>query len=100
MAAAGADAKLCGLHASRNRNQGDVVGVGPEEIAENGAKRALGQSHGVDDAAQVAGHEDDVPGLDRDIGAGADSDSDVGPGEGRGVVDAVADEGDPISAAL
>ena len=45
-------------------------------------------------------HQDHVAGLDRDVGAGADGDADVGLGQGRGVVDAVADEGDPMTLGL
>ena len=39
-------------------------------------------------------HQHDVAGLGGDVGARADGDADAGPREGRGVVDAVADEGD------
>ena len=52
------------------------------------------------DAAQVAAHQRDVAGLDRDVGAGADRDADVGLRERRRVVDAVADHRDDLPGGL
>jgi hypothetical protein len=45
------------------------------------------------DVERIGAHQDDVGGLDRNVGAGADGDPDVSFGERRGVVDAVADHG-------
>ena len=57
-------------------------------------------SRAIGHVERVGAHEDEVGGLDGDVGAGADGDAEVGLGEGGGVVDAVADHGDPGSVVL
>ena len=54
----------------------------------------------VDDAAQVAGHQDDVASFDGDVGAGTDSEANIGLGQSGGVVDAVADKTDAAAIGL
>ena len=55
------------------------------------AQRASGEADGVGGDSQVAAHEGEVAGLDRDVGAGAHGQAEIGLGEGGGVVHAVAD---------
>ena len=57
-------------------------------------QRAAGQPDRVGRHPQVAAHEREVAGLDRDVGAGAHREAQVGLGERGGVVDAVADHRD------
>ena len=45
-------------------------------------------------AAQIAAHQGQVAGLDRDVGARSHRQPEIGLGEGGGIVDAVADHGD------
>jgi hypothetical protein len=63
----------------------------PTEVLDHLAVGALRQADDGDDVARVVAHEDDVGGLDGDVGAGADGDADIGLGQGGRVVDAVAD---------
>ena len=84
----------------RERDRGDVVGEGPEEVALDRAQRPAGEADRVRRRAQVARDEGDVAGFDRNVGAGADRDPEVGLGERRSVVDAVADHGDDLAGLL
>ena len=76
------------------RQGGDVVGEGPEQVALDGAQGAAGQADGVGGRAQVAPDQGDVAGLDGHVGAGAHGQAQVGLGQRGGVVDTVADHGD------
>ncbi len=80
--------------------RGDVVGTGAEEVQPDGVQGPLREAGGVDDATQVAGHQDDVARLDRNVGPGADRNAHVCLGQRRGVVDAIADEGDLLALAV
>ena len=81
-------------HARRERNPDAVVDEGPEQVLAHGPHGRARELDGLDGRAQVAAHERDVAGLDRDVAPGADRDADVGLRERRRVVDAVADHGD------
>ena len=73
------------------RDRGDVVGEGPEEVALDRAQGPSREADRVGGGAQVAGDERQVGRLDRDVGAGADREAEVGLRERGRVVDAVAD---------
>jgi hypothetical protein len=75
------------------RERGDVVGEGPEQVALDRGEGAAGQADGVGGGAQVAADQGEVGCLDGDVGAGAHREAEVGLGERGGVVDAVADHG-------
>src|SRR6185503_7167646 len=60
------------------RQGGDVVAEGPEEVALDGCERPPREADGIGACKQVARDECDVGGLDRDIGAGADGQAQVG----------------------
>ncbi len=81
-------------HGRRHGHQ--VVAERPEQIGADGAKRGAGQPYGVGEGLDVTADERHVGGADRHIGAGAHGDAEVGPGQGGRVVDAVADDRDPV----
>lgn len=89
------DAKGRIKHTGGNRDQRHVVGKGPEQVLPDIADRGLGQRDRGRHAIQAARHQDDIGGLDGDIGAGADGQAHIRLGQGRGVVDAVADKAPP-----
>jgi hypothetical protein len=64
------------------------------------AQRAAADRDRSGDVERVGAHQDDVRGLDRDVGARANGDPDVGLGERWRVVDAVADHRDLASVGL
>src|SRR4051794_36269180 len=65
-----------------NGDKEDVIAVGPEEVLADGAEHATRETDRRDEGREIAAHEDDVAGLDRDVGAAADRDADVGLSEG------------------
>src|SRR3546814_10992041 len=75
-------------HAGRDGQGDDVVTDRPTQVLAHLAGCAPADLQGDGDIEGVAAHEDDVSGLDGDVGAGADGHADVGLGEGGGVVDA------------
>ena len=82
------------------RQGGDVVAEGPEEVALDGRERAPREADGVGAREQVARDERDVGGLDRDVGARADGEAEVGLRERGRVVDAVAGHRDDAALVL
>ena len=79
---------------------GDVVGERPEQVALDRREGSPGEADGVDCGTQVASHECEVAGFDRDVGAGSHRETEVGLGESGGVVDSVADHRDDSSFVL
>jgi len=73
---------------------GDVVGEGPEEVLADDAEGAAGEFESGRDSHEAVGCEQDVTGAFGEVGAGGHGDAEIGGCEGRGVVDAVAEEGD------
>ena len=80
------------------RRQGDadhIVEEGPEQVLVDVSERRAAEADGRRHVAQPALHQHHVRGVDGHVRARADGDADVRAGERRGVVDAVADHGDP-----
>ena len=68
---------------------------GEEHVLAGDGEGAAGDADGLGDLRGLVVHQDDVGGLDGGVGAeGAHRDAEVRAGEDRGVVDAVAHEGD------
>jgi hypothetical protein len=82
------------------RDRSHVVSERPEEVALDRAQGATREADRVGRCPQVAGHECDVRGLDRDIGACADGDAEVRLRKRRRVVDAVSNHGHDLARAL
>ena len=76
------------------RQHQELDGQGEDNVLTDDGQGAPGDSNGVGKLGGLVIHQHDVGGLDGGIGAqAAHGDTDVGPGEHRGVVDAVAHEG-------
>ena len=74
--------------------QRQLDGDGERDVGADGGERRAAEADGEGNGAQVVGHQRNVGGLDRGVGAGgAHGDADVGRGQRRRVVDAVADHG-------
>ena len=84
----------------RERDRGDVVAEGPAEVLADRAQRGAREPDRVGGAAQVAGDQRQVGGLDRDVGAGADRQPEVRGGQRGRVVDAVAGHRDHAALGL
>ena len=78
------------------RQRGGVVAERPGEVAADGPEGGAGERDRVGDASEVVAEQDQVRGADRDVGAGPEGQPEVGGGERGGVIDAVADHGDPV----
>src|SRR3954454_12287711 len=63
------------------REGGDVVGEGPEQVAADGAERGVGEPDCVRRGSQVSAHESEVAGGDRHVGAGTHGDAEIGGGQ-------------------
>src|SRR2546426_628186 len=89
-----------GLHSSasvrgRAESPGSIaVSHGRAEVLAHLAEGGAADLDRRCDVERVRPHQDDVGGLDRDVGAGADREADIGLCERRRVVDAVADHCD------
>ncbi len=72
-------------------------GSGDREVGGHHAAGPAGQGDDRRDGGQVVADDDRVGGLQGQVGSGpAHGDAGVGGGQGRGVVDAVADQQDPV----
>ena len=86
---------LIGIQRARgDRDQNDIVAEGPKQILGDVPHRRARDRHRCRNLGEIAGHQHDVRGFDRDVRAGADRKPDVGCGERRRVIDAIADEGE------
>ena len=83
-------------HPGGNGNADAIIKECPEEVLLDIAQDAAGKLQGGGNIGGVAVHEDNIGGVDGDIGAGTDGDADIGPDQCGGVIDAIADHGDDL----
>ena len=79
------------------RNGGDIVEESPEQVLLDGSERQPRQPQGFDNLERAALNENDVAGLDSDVGPGPDSDAEIGLRESRRIIDAITDKGDALA---
>ncbi len=83
----------------RQRDGGDVVGEGPEQVHPDGPQCARRQPQRRRHGPQVTAHQGHVAGLDGRIGARPHRHADIGGRQGNRVVDAVPDHRHPTALA-
>ena len=87
-------AHMLAMPSGHERQAAELDDQGKDDVLLDDADALAGDLDGLGDLERVVVHQHDVGGLDGGVGAhGAHGDADVGAGQDRGVVDAVADEG-------
>ena len=84
-------------YARGDGNADGIIEERPEQILLDIAQHAAGKLQSGRDIGGIAVHQDDIGGINGNIGAGADGDADIGTHQSGCVIDAVAHHGDDLA---
>ena len=84
-------------YACGDGNADGIIKERPEQVLLDIAQHAAGKLQSGGDIGGIAVHQDDIGGINGNIGAGADGDADIGTHQGGRVIDAVAHHGDDLA---
>ena len=84
-------------YACGDGNANGIIEERPEQVLLDIAQHTAGKLQSGGDIGGIAVHQDDIGGINGNIGAGADGDADIGTNQGGRVIDAVAHHGDDLA---